>query len=61
MEDLDRVVIDEIARAYMGAEHYPFDPPDAERVTMIVHAEQVSAPRIFLDDDPPTAPDRRTD
>ena len=57
VDDPDRAVIDEIARVYMDAEKYPFDPPGAERVTMIVHAEQISAPRIPLDDNPPTAPD----
>ena len=56
VDDPDRTVIDEIARVYMGADRYPFDQPGQERVTMIVHAEQVSAPRIPLDDDPPTAP-----
>ena len=57
VDDPDRVVIDEIARVYMGADRYPFDQPGQERVTMIVHAEQVSAPRIPLDDEPPMAPD----
>ena len=45
------------SRVYMAADRYPFDQPDQERVTIRVHAEQVSAPRIPLDDDPPTAPD----
>ena len=57
VDDTDRAVIDEIARAYMGVDRYPFDEPGQERVTIVVHAEQVSAPRIPLDDDPPMAPD----
>ena len=56
-DDVDRSCIDEIARAYMGVDRYPFDPPDAERVTITVLAEHVSAPRIPLADDPPQAPD----
>jgi hypothetical protein len=57
VDDTDRAVIDGIARVYMGVDRYPFDEPGQERVTVVVHAEQVSAPRIPLDDDPPTAPD----
>jgi PPOX class probable F420-dependent enzyme len=57
VDDHGRVVLDEIARVYMGVDRYPFDEPGQERVTIVVHAEQVSAPRIPLADDPPMAPD----
>jgi PPOX class probable F420-dependent enzyme len=57
VDDGDRSFIDSVARAYMGVDRYPFDPPDAERVTIRVVAEQISAPRIPLADDPPQAPD----
>jgi PPOX class probable F420-dependent enzyme len=57
VDDSDHAFIDEVARHYMGVDRYPFDEPGQERVTIVVHAEQVSAPRIPLDDDPPTAPD----
>jgi hypothetical protein len=53
VDDEDRSFIDSIAKAYMGADRYPFDGPAAERVTIRVIAEQVSAPRIPLADDPP--------
>lgn len=56
-DDPDRDVIDEIARVYMGADRYPFDQPGQERVTIVVHAEQISAPRIPLASNPPMAPD----
>jgi PPOX class probable F420-dependent enzyme len=58
VDDTDRSFIDSIAKAYMGVDRYPFDPSEAERVTIRVIAEQVSAPRIPLADDPPQAPDR---
>jgi PPOX class probable F420-dependent enzyme len=57
VDDPDHEFIDDIARAYMGVDRYPFDEPGTERVTIIVHAEQVSSPKIPLDDNPPTAPD----
>jgi len=58
VDDPDRVVIDEIFRTLTGGDRYPFDAPGQERVTIVVHAEQVSAPKIPMDDDPPLAPDR---
>jgi PPOX class probable F420-dependent enzyme len=58
IDDTDRSFIDSIAKAYMGVERYPFDPPDAERVTIRVIALQVSAPRIPLADNPPQARDQ---
>ena len=56
-DDDDRSVIDAMARAYMGVDRYPFDPPGAERVTITVIAEHVSVPRIPLADRPPQARD----
>ena len=56
-DDADRRFIDRIAQLYMGQEHYDLDPPGAERVTITIHAEQVSMPSIPLADAPPTAPD----
>lgn len=56
-DDTGRRFIDAIARHYMGVDVYPFDPPGAERVTVTIHAEQVSAPEIPLADDSPGAPD----
>ena len=56
-DDLDRSFINSVAQAYMGVPVYPFDRPEQERVTIRVIAEHVSAPRIPLADDPPTAPD----
>ncbi len=57
VDDDDRVVVDEIFRTYTGGAHYPFDAAWQERVTIVVHAEQVSAPQIPMDDDSPLAPD----
>lgn len=51
--DTDRVFIDQIARAYMDADRYPFDQPGDERVVITVIAEQISCPAIPLADDPP--------
>lgn len=42
-DDTDRSFIDSIARKYMEQDRYPFDRPGDERVTVTVHAEQVSA------------------
>lgn len=44
--DSDRAFIDRIAREFMGVERYPYDPPGAERVTIVVAIEQVWAPRV---------------
>lgn len=44
--DPDRTFIDRIAREFMGVERYPYDPPGAERVTIVVTIEQVWAPRV---------------
>jgi PPOX class probable F420-dependent enzyme len=56
-DDADRAFINSIAQAYMGVDVYPFDRPDQARVVIRVIAEQVSAPRIPLADDPPNKPD----
>ncbi|MGD9598430.1 MAG: PPOX class F420-dependent oxidoreductase [Steroidobacteraceae bacterium] len=56
-DDVDRSFINSIARHYMGVEVYPFDAPGAERVTITIHAEQVSARVMPLADKPPSAPD----
>ena len=53
--DVDRRFITEIARAYMGVDEYPLDPPGVERLVVTVIAEQVSSPSIPLADDPPYA------
>jgi len=51
--DPDRSFIDEIAHRYMGADRYPFDRPDDERITITVIPEHVSCPSLPLNDDPP--------
>lgn len=51
--DVERTVVNGIARAYMGVDEYPLDPAEAERVVVTVIAEQVSSPSIPLADDPP--------
>jgi len=56
-DDPQRTFINSIARHYMGVDVYPFDAPGEQRVTITIHAEQVSAPEIPLADNPPTAPD----
>jgi PPOX class probable F420-dependent enzyme len=57
-EDPDHAFIDALAHHYMGIDHYPFDRPGQERVTVTIVAEHVSAPEIPLADDPPHARDR---
>ncbi len=57
VDDLDRSVVNSMAKAYMGVDVYPFDTEGQERVTIRVIAEQVSAPRIPLAEDPPNKPD----
>ena len=56
-EDRDRSFVNSLARHYMGVDEYPFDQPGDERVTITIHAEQVSVLEIPMEDDPPTAPD----
>jgi len=45
-DDHDRAFIDRIAREFMGLDRYPYDPPGAERITVVVEIEQVSVPRV---------------
>ncbi|HUH37231.1 MAG TPA: PPOX class F420-dependent oxidoreductase [Spongiibacteraceae bacterium] len=45
-DDPRREVIDQIARKYLGQDHYPYDAPGDERVTVILDIEQVWAPAI---------------
>jgi len=56
-DDPDRTFVNSIARHYMDVDEYPFDEAGAERVTITIHAEQVSAPEIPLAENPPAAPD----
>lgn len=44
--DPDRTFINRIAREFMGIEHYPYDRPGAERVTIVMKIEQVWAPLV---------------
>lgn len=55
--DPDRTFIDAVAKKYMHADVYPFDPPGTERVTIEVIATQVSTPKIPLQDENPNGPD----
>lgn len=43
-DDTDSCFVNGIAMKYMGLEKFPFDLPGAERVTITVHAEQISTP-----------------
>jgi hypothetical protein len=52
-DDVDRRFIDALTQHYMGVDRYPFDPPGAERVTVMIEVEHVSCPLIPLADDPP--------
>ena len=56
-DDPDRRFINHVAKLYMGADEYPFDKPGDQRATITIVAEQVSAPPIPMEDDPPGAPD----
>jgi PPOX class probable F420-dependent enzyme len=51
--DRDRRLIDEIARVYMGQDHYPLDQDGDERVVVTVVPEQISSPAIPFADAPP--------
>lgn len=41
-DDPQRTFIDAIARKYFDKERYPFDEPDAERITVTLSIEQVA-------------------
>lgn len=58
-DDPDRAFVNSVARAYIGIDEYPFDQPGDERAIITIHAEKVFAPKIPLEDTPPTAPDAR--
>lgn len=45
-DDPERKVINQIARKYLGQDHYPYDAPGDERVTVILDIEQVWAPAV---------------
>ena len=55
IDDTDRSFVNSMARHYMGVEEYPFDKPGDERVTITIHAEQVSAPELMRAEDSPSA------
>ena len=40
--DPERRFIDAIARKYFGKEHYPYDKPGAERITVTLAIEQIA-------------------
>jgi PPOX class probable F420-dependent enzyme len=56
--DPDRSFINAVAKKYMDADVYPFDPPGTDRVTLEIVPEQISAPRIPLEEKNPLQPDR---
>ena len=56
-DDADRSFVNSMARHYMGVDEYPYDRPGDERVTITIHAEQVSASDLPLARNPRTAPD----
>lgn len=53
-DDPDRSFINSVAKHYLNLDVYPFDKPGDERVTITIHARQVSAPAVPLADDPST-------
>jgi hypothetical protein len=55
-DDTDRSFVNSVAQHYMGVDEYPFDKPGDERVTITIHAEQVSVPELPLSKAPPSAP-----
>jgi PPOX class probable F420-dependent enzyme len=44
--DEGRVFVNRMAQKYMDVDEYPYDPPNAKRMVVTVHAEQVSTPAI---------------
>ncbi len=55
-DDTDRSFVNSMARHYMGVDEYPFDKPGDERVTITIHAEQVSVSELPRPKDSPSAP-----
>lgn len=45
-EDSDRAFVNRIAIKYMGRDVYPYDPPDAQRITVKIIAQQISTPAM---------------
>lgn len=43
-EDVDRSFVNSIAKKYMAMDVFPYDPPNAERITVTIHPEQISTP-----------------
>jgi len=48
-DDVDRSFVNRIARKYLDKDEYPFDGPDAQRVTCRVVIDSVRAPSIYAD------------
>jgi len=44
--DEDRAFVNQMARKYMDVDVYPYDPPDAKRMVVTVHVDQVSTPPV---------------
>ncbi len=59
VDDEDRLFCNKMAEVYMDVDEYPFDRPGDERAVIIIHPDQVSAPRIPLADNSPLGPDPR--
>jgi PPOX class probable F420-dependent enzyme len=55
--DPDRSFINSVAKKYMDADVYPFDPPGTERVTLEIIPQHVSTPRIPLEEGNSLQPD----
>jgi PPOX class probable F420-dependent enzyme len=51
--DPDRSFINAVAKKYMDADVYPFDPPGTDRVTLEVIPQHISTPRIPLEEGNP--------
>jgi PPOX class probable F420-dependent enzyme len=56
--DPDRSCINAVAKKYMDADVYPFDPPGTDRVTLEIVPQHVSTPRIPLEEGNSLQPDR---
>ena len=45
-DDTDRSVVNAMAKEWMGMDEYPYDQPGEERITITVHPDVVSVPRV---------------
>lgn len=45
-DDTDRSVVNRMAKEWMGMDEYPYDQPGDERVTITVHPDVVSVPKV---------------